>query len=220
MDDYEGDLDRLETQFTQLEDTIGNLGGVAAAFQKELTGVQSTFSSTGREASGMSRSVAASFRSAIEGVMFDGAKLSDALSRMGRSVANSVVNHAVSPVQDAVGSSVSKSIQSILGGMMPFAVGGVLSGGRVAAFARGGVVDRPTQFPMRGGAGLMGEAGPEAIMPLARGMDGRLGVRTSGGGSINVTMNVTTPDVAGFRKSQGQIAAEMTRALQRGRRNL
>ena len=58
-----------------------------------------------------------------------------------------------------------------------FARGGVFSGGQqVTAFARGGVVDRPTLFPFARGAGLMGEAGPEAILPLSRGRGGRLGV--------------------------------------------
>jgi phage-related minor tail protein len=73
---------------------------------------------------------------------------------------------------------------------------------------------------MRGGIGLMGEAGPEAILPLARGADGRLGVASGGGrGPVHVTMNITTPDVQGFRRSQSQVAAEMGRALARGQRN-
>ncbi|WP_431978965.1 hypothetical protein [Shimia aestuarii] len=59
--------------------------------------------------------------------------------------------------------------------------GNVFSGGRIQAFATGGIVSSPTLFPMQGGAGLMGEAGPEAIMPLTR-VNGRLGVRASGGG--------------------------------------
>jgi phage-related minor tail protein len=66
----------------------------------------------------------------------------------------------------------------------------------------------------------MGEAGPEAIMPLTRGADGKLGVRAGGGGAVQVTMNISTPDAAGFQRSQSQIAAEMSRAIQRGRRNL
>ncbi len=66
----------------------------------------------------------------------------------------------------------------------------------------------------------MGEAGPEAIMPLTRGADGRLGVQTQGGGrAVNIVMNVTTPDVQGFARSQSQIAAQMSRALSRGDRN-
>jgi tape measure domain-containing protein len=51
--------------------------------------------------------------------------------------------------------------------------------GRVMPLARGGVVSGPTVFPMAGGMGLMGEAGPEAVMPLKRTADGRLGVAGS-----------------------------------------
>jgi phage-related minor tail protein len=74
---------------------------------------------------------------------------------------------------------------------------------------------------MRGGTGLMGEAGPEAILPLRRGPDGRLGVEAPGGGRSAVTVNMTiqTPDAESFRRSRTQIAAEMSRALARGARN-
>ena len=54
----------------------------------------------------------------------------------------------------------------------------------------GGVVNKPTIFPFANGTGLMGEAGPEAIMPLQRAANGKLGVIASGGGSTNVTVNV------------------------------
>jgi phage-related minor tail protein len=57
-------------------------------------------------------------------------------------------------------------------------------------------------------------------MPLARGADGRLGVQAAGGGRpINVVMNISTPDAAGFQRSQSQIAAQVSRALSRGQRN-
>jgi phage-related minor tail protein len=60
---------------------------------------------------------------------------------------------------------------------MANANGNVFIGGNVIPFARGGVVNSPTYFPMsRGNVGLMGEAGPEAIMPLRRGPNGQLGV--------------------------------------------
>jgi phage-related minor tail protein len=65
--------------------------------------------------------------------------------------------------------------------------GKVVSNNRMTPFANGGIVNGPTIFPMANGAGLMGEAGPEAIMPLKRGADGKLGV--SGGGS-NTVVNV------------------------------
>jgi phage-related minor tail protein len=74
-----------------------------------------------------------------------------------------------------------------------FAKGGAFGpSGQITAFANGGVVGSPTYFGYEGGKrkGLMGEAGPEAIIPLARGRDGKLGVRGGGGTAINVTMNV------------------------------
>ena len=70
-------------------------------------------------------------------------------------------------------------------GLFGFADGAAFSGGRVMAFADGGVVSGPVTFPMQGGSGLMGEAGPEAIMPLTR-IGGKLGVRASGGGGAQM----------------------------------
>lgn len=77
-----------------------------------------------------------------------------------------------------------------------FARGGVFDDGGVKAYASGGVVTRPTPFKFASGGsfrnGVMGEAGPEAIMPLKRGADGRLGVTVSGGqGGDNTVVNIT-----------------------------
>lgn len=75
------------------------------------------------------------------------------------------------------------------------AKGGVYSSPDLSAYS-GGVVDSPTFFAFAKGAGVMGEAGPEAIMPLKRAADGSLGVRMAGGGSganivINSVVNVS-----------------------------
>ncbi|WP_320176623.1 hypothetical protein [Roseovarius pacificus] len=78
----------------------------------------------------------------------------------------------------------------LLGWLFPNAKGNAFDGGRVTAFAKGGVVSQPTVFPMANGAGLMGEAGPEAVMPLARLANGRLGVEARGGGSGGDTFNI------------------------------
>lgn len=74
-------------------------------------------------------------------------------------------------------------VQPLMGWMMGvfgFEKGGVFSQGRIMPFARGGVVSQPTIFPMKSGLGLMGEAGPEAVLPLKRSSSGNLGVEASG----------------------------------------
>src|SRR5581483_479726 len=109
---------------------------------------------------------------------------------------------------------IAASLQSVLGGFLGGSLGGSLGfaspaaraangmafdRGNIIPFARGGVVTRPTIFPFANGTGLMGEAGPEAIMPLKRGPDGRLGV--SGGGN-NVTVIVENHSGAPVREER------------------
>ncbi len=75
--------------------------------------------------------------------------------------------------------------------LFPSADGNVFSQGSIVPFATGGVIDSPVLFPMANGTGLMGEAGPEAILPLKRGPDGKLGVTAEGGGAAkNVTVSI------------------------------
>jgi phage-related minor tail protein len=64
---------------------------------------------------------------------------------------------------------------------------------------------------------LAGEAGPEAILPLTRGSDGRLGV-ASGGQAVQVTFNVTASDARSFAASEAEISAMLLRAVKRGMR--
>tara|TARA_R100001463_G_scaffold110199_2_gene164879 strand:+ start:67 stop:2286 length:2220 start_codon:yes stop_codon:yes gene_type:complete len=76
-------------------------------------------------------------------------------------------------------------------GALPKGAKGLVVGQNgIVPFAKGGIVDRPTIFPFSKGIGLMGEAGEEAIMPLRRGRDGRLGVESSGAGVGNIVVNV------------------------------
>ena len=83
--------------------------------------------------------------------------------------------------------------------------GRVFAQNGIQAFARGGIVNKPTVFPFANGIGLMGEAGPEAIMPLRRGRDGNLGVMSSGGGTTNVVVNV---DASGSKVEGDQSQAK------------
>lgn len=147
-----------------------------------------------------------SFASAL----IHGKNLSDVMKSMMLSLSQTALSAALKPLGNLVG--------DMIGKLFTNADGNVLQGGRVMPFADGGIVNSPLLFPMQNGTGLMGEAGPEAIMPLARGADGKLGVK-GGGSATNVTINISTPDVQGFKASQSQIAALMSQALQRGQRN-
>lgn len=213
-------FDALSAQAAELERNLGGAEAVAASFGGELLRMRESMVYTGREVSTLSSSIGRGLRRAFDGLIFDGMKLSEALSEVAQTISASAYSIALRPVQNALGSAIAEGVNGLLSGLLPFANGAAFSQGRVMPFAKGGVVSSPVSFPMRGGAGLMGEAGPEAILPLARGADGRLGVQAGGGGrTVNVVMNVTTPDVAGFARSQSQIAAQINRALARGSRN-
>lgn len=219
MDEVDG-LDGLDDQVRALEASLGATQGMAAAFDGELNRMRESLAAAGRDAAGLSSAVGRGLRGAFDGLVFDGMKLSDAMKGLARSISDAAYAAAIKPVQDHFGGLIAGGIENLVSGLIPFARGGAFAQGRVMPFARGGVVTGPVSFPMRGGTGLMGEAGPEAIMPLSRSADGRLGVRMEGGGRpVNVVMNISTPDAEGFRRSQSQIAAQVSRALGRGQRN-
>lgn len=218
MTDQTG-FDDLQDRSEALGDSLGDAATVAASFDAEIRRVREALAATGKDAATLERGLSKGLRRAFDGVVLDGMSLSDALNTVARSMIQTTYSAAIKPVTNHVGGMLADGVSSLMQGILPFADGASFSQGRVTPFATGGIVNGPVTFPMRGGLGLMGEAGPEAIMPLARGPDGKLGVRGAGGGSVNVVMNVTTPDVQGFRRSQGQIAAQMSRALGRGNRN-
>ncbi|MGI3168241.1 phage tail tape measure protein [Pseudooceanicola sp. C21-150M6] len=217
MDEIEGFGD-LGTQVAALELSLGGATDMAAGFESELRRMRTALAETGKDISTVESGLSRGLRRALDGVVLDGAKLSDALQVVANSMVNAAYSAAVRPVTDHFGGMLARGVGSLFQGLMPFAEGAALSQGRVMPFASGGVVRSPVTFPMRGATGLMGEAGPEAILPLSRGTDGRLGVRSQGGG-VTVVMNVQTPDVETFRRSQSQLAAQMGRALSRGQRN-
>ena len=140
----------------------------------------------------------------LKSAVVSGKSLEDVLRGVASRMAAIALDIGLKPLEKLAGSFMS----NLLGSVMPF--------------ANGGVVASPTYFPAGGSLGLMGEAGPEAILPLARGADGRLGVATGGSGAkpVQVVFNMTSPDASSFRKSEAQLSTMLAGAVRRGARRM
>jgi phage-related minor tail protein len=166
----------------------------------DTEGIRREVASVSTLARGMGTALTGAFRGAI----VDGTSLGEVLRNLATRISDLALSAALKPVDNALAGIIQRSI----GTAAP------------TAFARGGVIARPSYFPLGEGLGVAGEQGPEAILPLARGSDGRLGVKSPSASAPHVTVNVTTPDVEGFRRAESQVAAAIARAAARGRRGL
>jgi phage-related minor tail protein len=169
----------------------------------ELSDVAVELDRIGDLADGVGRSLSRALRGAVT----DGRSLKSVLGEVAASFADIALKAAFKPL----GTLVSGAIESLFTATNP-ALGGV------TPFAKGGVVASPSYFPMSGGLGVAGEAGAEAILPLRRGPDGRLGVGGGGQGAVQVTMNVTATDARSFAASEAELGAMLLRAVRRGSR--
>lgn len=145
----------------------------------------------------------------------DGQRFDDLLKALALRLSDLSLRMALQPVTRGLAGSLSNLFGNLFGGF-----GGGDDPGAVTPFAAGGVVAAPTYFALGRGLGLAGEAGAEAILPLARGADGRLGVAASGGGAGNVIINIATPDAASFRHSEVYVTGLVARAVARGQRGM
>lgn len=166
-------------------------------------------------ANSFARAMTRAFASSVSG----GKQFDDVLRSLALRMSNLTVRLAFRPIEQ----SLSNGIQQILSGLTGVGTSSATSIeaalGAVKPFAAGGVIGAPTYFPLsEGGVGLAGEAGPEAILPLRRGADGRLGV--AGGGGTNVSVHIAAADVDSFRHSEAYLTGQIARAVMRGQRSL
>jgi len=168
-------------------------------------------------ANGFARAMTGAFSSAVVG----GKQFDDVLKSLALRLSGMAVKLAFKPVESALSTGLQGLLSGLFGGttnnvqMQAQALGGI------KPFASGGVIGTPSYFPMMsGGVGLAGEAGPEAILPLTRGPDGRLGVASSGGGAAIIHVQIATPDPDSFRRSESYITGQIARAVSRGQRGM
>ncbi|OEC42514.1 phage tail tape measure protein [Pseudomonas sp. 1D4] len=203
--DYYNQLDAAESDW---------LAGVGDAWSNYLD--------EARDVSGQTRDMFASAFGGAEDSLVDfittgKASFSDLAQSILKDLARIAIRKAL---VSAVDSAASTSWGSAIGSFFQ-AKGGAWSGG-VQMFAKGGtftnsVVSSPTAFGMAGGVGVMGEAGPEAIMPLTRAADGSLGVRAVGGGGGGTMVQISAPvsvvvqdrGAEGMEIDQGALAANL-----------
>lgn len=168
-------------------------------FKDELSDVSVEIKRIHSLADGVARSISSGFRSALT----DGKSLQSVIVDVGRAFADMALKAAFRPLENLAGN----ALEGLFAGLNP----------AIIPHAKGGVIATPSYFPLGNGLGLAGEAGPEAIMPLARGPDGRLGV-AGGGGGVQVTFNVTATDARSFAASEAEVSAMLLRAVRRGTR--
>jgi phage-related minor tail protein len=168
-----------------------------AAFNAELART----GETNRVLQDAAQDLGLTFSSAFEDAIVRGRRLSEVLQGLAQDIARIIVRRSIT---EPLGGALSQLIGGInFGGLfggggsgnvlgvpfsaVPNARGNVFANGRIIPFAAGGIVTGPVLFPMRSGMGLMGEAGPEAILPLARDRSGSLGVRAAGNSAPVIT---------------------------------
>lgn len=126
------------------------------------------------------------FTSALEDAIVKGGELGDILDGLAQDIARILIRK-----------SVTEPLAKAIGELFPSANGNAFGPSGVIPFARGGVVNSPTFFKFANGGsfagGVMGEAGPEAILPLKRGAGGKLGVVAEGAGGGGVVVQIINP---------------------------
>jgi tape measure domain-containing protein len=213
--------------------TGGELGSKIEELKKSLADLQDPIKQVMAGAQAIGEAFSTSFKGLIDGSM----SAQEALAGFFKSIANHFLDMASQMIAKYIEMQIIGLAKQLLPGMFGgiFGPGGapdysgssvsvpnqysysangnVFAQNGIVPYAKGGIVDRPMMFPFAKGIGLMGEAGPEAIMPLKRGADGKLGVAGGGGGggvsvgAINISVQNTGDSLS--PAAQKQIAGQV-----------
>jgi len=180
----DGDQIDIRDWFKSVEEGAAGAGGAAKNAAKEVE----TFGQS------VAKATLSGLDSLFDSIFEGGKKAIDVVRDLGKELLKMVFK---------------QQAYSLLAKLMPntFGAGKFLdlsAAGAIKPYAKGGIVNSPVTFPMRGGkTGLAGEAGPEAILPLTRGPNGALGVNANGGGGGGgLQVNVITPPGSSVSQSE------------------
>src|SRR5262245_5237708 len=216
-------IEKIRTQMSEIEDDLLSFEEQSpeqiAKMQEAYAGLQDKLKQLTEKTLPKQKDMWDELRASIEGWSRDAtdAVLDFALgaeSNIGKMVENVLRQFARLAIQRQIFDPLFKQFGQMIPGGTPTVGGGggvgeltaqgaaFNAGGNILPFARGGVVRRPTLFRFASGTGLMGEAGPEGILPLARTASGELGVKTQGAGTV-VNINNYSSEPAKVERTRG-----------------
>jgi hypothetical protein len=202
--------ERYAAELAKVEDLYQSGAIDADVYGRALEQLEENFDPLTQLIDGISDTVENELNAAFAAVLDGTATLGDALLDFASNVLAKVA-------QDLFAQQFAQPIAS---GISDFASalfsanGNVFTPAGVTPFANGGVVSGPTVFPFANGIGVMGEAGPEAIMPLSRGSDGKLGVVANGNSAPRVVINnYSGQEATASTDGAGNILVEIGRAV-------
>lgn len=193
----------LATQGDTSSDYFNNLKAQYIAAVEQMENINKTFTQSFKnDFQNIGSTISSSLSNAILTPLSEGENYLQRFGNLGLSIINQLASKSLQSLFEQITLEKTilaiKTAQKAVSSFFGFSDGGVFENGNVVAFARGGVVNKPTFFPMaNGGTGLMGEAGAEAVMPLRRMSNGRLGVEAQSEGAP-VVVNI-------FNQSDAQV---------------
>lgn len=223
-----GAYQQLQDRVTSLTQTLRNLAAENKINTDEwninktaldetklrLQEVDDTLKQTGINTEQVAKSISSSLSSGIINAVRNGGNAFESFSNIAVTALQKVLDKVlemsvINPILNSITGSIGGGgiFGTILGGIgkaFGFKNGAAFRNGNVIPFARGGVVNKPTVFPMKSGAGLMGEAGAEAIMPLTR-KNGKLGVEATNTGAVVNIYNYSGANVETQKRDDGSL---------------
>jgi hypothetical protein len=204
--------ERYAAEMAKLNDLLAQGAIDQDTYNRKAAQLASEFQSASKFASSVADQVRSSMSSIFDAIVQGGGKAGEVIEGLGRKLLSMAL-------QESTFRMLARFMPATFGAngfipLLPNANGNAFGGGQVIPFANGGVVSSPTLFPMRGATGLMGEAGPEAIMPLTR-IGGKLGVRSAGGagGGTMVQVNNYSGQPAREERERGPNGEEVVRVI-------